>query len=110
MNGNAISISAPAAAEEASRILDGKTVYLMGGFIKRVRVPGAQVAACKAAGNDMEPCILVETSSVTLLCFEVKFHGPTRLVQSVAEPCAVNGAILWLETEAPLTCFGRGPR
>lgn len=81
------------------------------GVVKRVRVPGAQVGACKQAGNDDQPCILVELYEPgaeepfdRILCREVDFKGSTTLTQSVGDPCGVTGAIIWLETESLIWC------
>jgi hypothetical protein len=76
---------------------------------KRVRVPGVQIGACKVAGADIEPCILVEVfqgDELTdrILCREVIFYGKTTLTQSVSAPCDMTGAILWLETEPAILC------
>jgi hypothetical protein len=102
------------ALEEARRI-EGE-VTLHAGYRHRVRVPGQQIGACKQAADDVEPCILVEsfyllngaeTLHERVLCREVVFLGETHMVQSISRPCAVTGAILWLETTGPVICKGR---
>lgn len=86
------------------------SVTLPAGEVKRVRVPGMAVAACKKAGRDVQPCLLLEvtldTDPVRFLGREVVFHGLTRIVQSVEEPCPVTGAIIWLETGDEVTILG----
>ena len=91
---------------KAHVITEGEVLTLRGGV--RVRVPGGQVAKCKQTGTDCEPCLLVEwKNALRYLCYAVEFHGPTWLIQSVEEPCLDSGAIIWLETDGPVTLYGK---
>lgn len=96
------------ALAEATTVLHRRV--LGPGSIKRVRVPGKNIGACKTSGTDNEPCILVEEFDRLgrvmgrYLCWEVQFLGLTRMVQSIETPCAHTGAILWLETSAAVVC------
>jgi hypothetical protein len=98
------------ALEAAREVGAGQRVTIPAGGTKRVRVPGANVATCKADKADTVPCILVEVFrrggqlQSRWLCREVEFRGATRMVQSVASPCEVTGAILWLETRGGIVC------
>lgn len=83
--------------------------------IVKVRVPGVMVSTCKEHETDCVPCILVEwfknpedpfDEPLRFLCHEVGFLGYTNMRQSVAEPCDLTGAILWLETIEPLVLHG----
>jgi hypothetical protein len=98
------------ALSAAQEVGAGMRVTIPAGATKRVRVPGLNVATCKADKADTVPCILVEVFrrggalQSRWLCREVEFKGTTRMVQSVAAPCEVTGAILWLETTAGIVC------
>jgi hypothetical protein len=75
----------------------------------RVRVSGPQVDANKRDKGD-RPCMYVFVDGTEFVCHEVEFHGETRLVQDFGEGCPVTGAILWLETEHPVTMVTRENR
>lgn len=103
------------AIESATKIHGVGSIHVRGPETKRVRVPGKMVGACKKAGKDVEPCILLEVQyfigtpeefTARWLGFEVEFHGYSRIVQSVENPCETNGAILWIETEGDVTISG----
>ena|SRR6266545_2514641 len=68
----------------------------------RVRVSGPQVDANKRDKGD-RPCMYVFVDGKEFVCHEVEFHGPTRLIQDFGSGCPVTGAILWLETDHPVT-------
>ena len=103
------------ALEEARELPEGAAVYAPVRGRVQVRVPGAQIGACKRAEGDVKPCILVEFFDDfeggecydRVLCHRIDFHGETRMKQSIGSPCPLTGAILWLESFAQVTMFGR---
>lgn len=97
----------------ADRVQEGGHFFFGPGGRKFVRVPGKMVGACKREQRDVEPCLLLEVHvdvpgvrPVRMLGKRVRFHDVTDIVQSVEQPNPVNGAIIWLETEGPVTIHG----
>jgi hypothetical protein len=62
-----------------------------------------------AKHNRQEPVIRVEEGGKVKYCMEVIIDGPSRMVYrpEAPRPC---GAKLWIETDAPLTLVGGGPK
>lgn len=94
------------ALASATEIAPG-TFRLITRGTKRIRVPGKNIGECKQAADDILPCILVETDEGRFLCHEIEFLGLTTMKQSISQPCDVTGAILWLETDASVVCWGK---
>lgn len=76
---------------------------------KRVRVSGPQVAANKRDRGD-RPCMWLFVDGEEYLCHEVKFHGATRIVQDFGDGEPSTGAIIWIETDDPVTTVLRTDR
>ena len=100
-------------AVQEAVVPDAPSLFFPPGVLKRFRVPGQVVSENKADGGD-RPCILVEfddgEGNVTdrFLVHEVTYHGKTWFGQSFTDPCPVNGAVIWLETEGAVTLHTRG--
>lgn len=71
-----------------------------------VRVSGPQVGLNKSDHGD-RPCMYLFEGGEEWMGHEVVFHGETRLLQEFNEGCPATGAILWLETDEPVTLIVR---